>query len=69
MRLVEPLLIVTVRFIKGQLRAIIIKARSQMNSLCTKQPLNKGHLCITTKNLFPQTCHIKERCHDDVIAN
>ena len=24
-----------------------------MNSLCTKQPLNKGHLCIKAKTLFP----------------
>ncbi len=28
-------------------------SRSQMNSLCTKQPLNKGHLCIKAKTLFP----------------
>ena len=25
-----------------------------MNSLCTKQPLNKGHLCIKAKTLFPK---------------
>ncbi len=28
--------------------------RSQMNSLCTKQPLNKGYLCIKAKTLFPK---------------
>ena len=30
--------------------------RSQMNSLCTKQPLNKGHLCIKAKTLCSQRC-------------
>ncbi len=29
-----------------------IKGRSQMNSLCTKQPLNKGHLRTKAKTLF-----------------
>ncbi len=28
--------------------------RSQMNSLCTKQPLNKGHPYLTAKMLFPK---------------
>ncbi len=28
--------------------------RSQMNSLCTKQPLNKGHPYITSKIWFPK---------------
>ncbi len=28
--------------------------RSQMNSLCTKQPLNKGHPYITANILFPK---------------
>ncbi len=28
--------------------------RSQMNSLCTKQPVNKGHPCIKAKTLFPK---------------
>ena len=31
--------------------------RSQMNNLCTKQPLNKGHLCIKAKTLI-----VLQRC-------
>ena len=29
-------------------------AGSQLSNLCTKQPLNKGHLCIMAKTLFPK---------------
>ncbi len=39
---------------KGQLLYNGQAPRSQMNSLCTKQPLNKGHLCIKAKTLFPK---------------
>ena len=45
----EPLLTTTSQLLyNGQ------APRSQMNSLCTKQPLNKGHLCIKAKTLFPK---------------
>ena len=30
------------------------ESRSQMNSLCTKQPLNKGHPYTTVKKNFPK---------------
>ncbi len=40
--------------LNGQLRYNGQESRSQMNSLCTKQPLNKGHLCITAKMLVPK---------------
>ena len=33
-----------------------------MNSLCTKQPLNKGHLCIKARTLLPKVSVI-ERFH------
>ncbi len=38
---------------KGQLLYNGQAPRSQMNSLCTKQHLNKGYLCIKAKTLFP----------------
>ncbi len=42
---------------KGQLLYNGQSPRSHMNSLCTKQPLNKGHACtyhcIKAKTLFP----------------
>ncbi len=47
---VEPLLMATQR----KANCNNIEARSQMNSLCTKQPLNKAHLCIRATTLFPK---------------
>ena len=39
---------------KSQLRHNGQEPRSHMNSLCTKQPLNKGHPYITANIVFPQ---------------
>ncbi len=36
-----------------------ITARHPRPSLCTKQPLNKGHLCIKAKTLFPNGVHYR----------
>ena len=54
---VEPLL--TTPPNKGQLLFNGQAPRSQMNNLCTKQPLNKGHLCIKAKTLFPKCVHYR----------
>ncbi len=46
---------------KGQLRYNGQAPWSQMNSLCTKQPLNKGHPYKTAKMLFPKSGRYRGR--------
>ncbi len=51
---VEPLLTAMHPWIKANCDINGQAPRSQMNSFCTKQPLNKGHPYITAKMLFPK---------------